>query len=300
MDWNGDGFQDALLGGYSGEVALFLGEAGGGFRAASYLTFGDGKRFVRTLRDRKKEKDGSHKTDAGAMIWCVDWDEDGDYDILSGWFFGGLFLNRNLGSNTDPKLSSTFEPIQAGGKDIAWGYQLQPCMVDWDGDGRKDVIYSSQVRAKSGRGSVSWCRNLSDSGEPRLGPPEVLVWSGPTSQIIAPELGLPREFSGSLAAVATDWDGDGDLDLIVSDYAATSFPLPDLGEGGDKRIKEVAAIMKKHSKPNAFAGVPLRDAMAVRRGVTQQRVKLAKSVRGTPRGRVWLLRRRSPSDGSGK
>tara|TARA_R110002094_G_scaffold60544_3_gene71172 strand:- start:102 stop:992 length:891 start_codon:yes stop_codon:yes gene_type:complete len=290
VDWNGDGHLDALLGGYAGDVMLFPGKAGGGFHGGSLLTFADGKRFIHTVG---KNKDGTTKEDAGAMIWCVDWDQDGDLDILSGWFYGGLFLSRNVGSSTNPKLSATFEAIQSDGKDIEWGYQLQPCMVDWDGDGRKDVIYSSQVTAKSGRGSVSWCRNLSDDGEPRLGPSEVLVWSGPPSQIIAPELGLEREFSGALAAVATDWDGDGKVDLIVSDLAWLSQPLPGLQDDGRKRLQEVAVLMKKQARPDAFAGMTDGESRGVQRELSRERNKVAKSVRrGTTRGRLWLVRRR--------
>lgn len=287
MDWNGDGHLDALVGGYGGDVTLFLGKDGGGFAAGSPLTFHDGEPFERRLNS-----DQAHgaKADAGAQIWCVDWDEDGDYDILSGWFFGGMFLTRNNGSKAEAKLSKTFETIQADGKDLKWGFQTQPCMADWDGDGRKDLIYSPRVIAKSGQSSVAWCRNLSESGEPRFGPSQVLVYSGPSSQMIIPELGFEREFGGSLAVVATDWDGDGAVDLVVGDVAALSQPKPDLGAEDRERAKDLAARMRLQTGAS-MANLSIKEVR--RQSLAGERRELVDFIsnRAASRGRVWLLRR---------
>ena len=238
MDWNGDGHLDALVGGYAGDVRLFLGKPKGGFQDGSLLTFGNGKPFIHAI-DQGEEKDP--KEDAGAMIWCFDWDEDGDLDLLSGWFYGGLFLNRNLGTKTEPKLSTKFEPLQAGEGNTDWGYQVQPTMADWDGDGRIDLVYSSLVMPKSGQGSVSWCRNLAKSGEPRFAAPKALVWNGLPTQAISEELGLERVMGGTLVAVPTDWDGDGDLDLIISDVVRPVQPKAGLSGEQKNRLKEVLA-----------------------------------------------------------
>ncbi len=272
---------------------LFLGKVGGGFKAGSHLLFEDGKPFVHLIEQGKGKEP---KEDAGAMIWCADWDQDGDLDLLSGWFYGGIFLNRNVGSKTEPKLSSKFEAVKAGDGHTTWGYQVQPCMVDWDGDGREDLIYSSQAMAKSGQGSVSWCQNVSASGDPKFAKPEVLVWSGLSTQVIAPELGLERVLGGCLAAVPTDWDGDGDLDLIISDTVRLLQPRAGLNPEELKRLKEISAEMKCGQ---AYVSVSDRERRELNRELRMEQKELTEAKLGeagstnATRGRLWLLRRQA-------
>ena len=287
MDWNGDGQQDALIGGYGGDVMLFLGKPTGGFADGQHLTFENGEPFIHLIEQGEGKEP---REDAGAMIWCVDWDQDGDLDVLSGWFYGGVFLNRNLGSKTEPKLSSKFEPIQAGDGNTEWGYQLQPCMADWDGDGRLDLLYSSLVIAKSGQGTVSWCRNLAESGEPRFAKPEALVWSGLGTQAISPELGQERVMGGSLVAVPTDWDGDGKIDLIVSDTVRMVQPRAELSAEEKERLKEVLVETKVGKE---YLALSLSDRRSMNRKLTKERNELTEAMPGKPkRGRLWLLRRK--------
>ncbi len=44
---------------------------------------------VRRYRN-SAEQGASPKYALSLDLQCADWDEDGDYDILSGWFFGGV------------------------------------------------------------------------------------------------------------------------------------------------------------------------------------------------------------------
>ena len=290
MDWNGDGHLDALVGGYAGDVRLFLGKPTGGFEDGTLLTFGNGTPFMHAI-DQGEGKEP--KIDAGAMIWCVDWDQDGDLDLLSGWFYGGLFLNRNLGSKTEPKLSTKFERLQITDGEIDWGYQVQPSMADWDGDGRLDLIYSSLVIAKSGQGSVSWCRNLAESGEPRFAAPEALVWSGLVTQAISPELGLERIMGGNLVAVPTDWDGDGDIDLLLSDTVRMVQPKAGLSAEKKNRLKEVLAQTKVGQD---YVALDNRERRSVNRALTKERIELTEDFPGRlKRGRMWLLLRKGKS-----
>jgi hypothetical protein len=286
VDWNGDGHLDALVGGYAGDVRVFPGKSTGGFGDGSLLTFGSGETFIHSI---EQGQGNDTKPDAGAMICCVDWDQDGDLDLLSGWFYGGLFLNRNLGSKIEPKLSSNFEVIQAGGKNIDWGYQLQPCMADWDGDGRMDLIYSSLAIAKSGQGSVSWCRNLAEAGEPRFAAPEVLVWTGLGTQVISAGLGLDRVIGGTLVAVPTDWDSDGDIDLIISDTVRPVQPKKGLSTEQKKRLKNV---MAETTVGEAYVALSNTERRNVNRELTKERNELTEAMPGkVKRGRLWLLRR---------
>jgi len=87
----------------------------------------------------------------------VDWDGDGLVDLVVGNSEGRLLYFRNIGSETAPAFAPAIA-LAAGGEEIQiqpgargslqgpaearWGY-LSPTVVDWNGDGRLDVVTSS-------------------------------------------------------------------------------------------------------------------------------------------------------------
>jgi hypothetical protein len=75
----------------------------------------------------------------GASPQVADWDEDGDWDLLSGESNGYITLFRNIGTETEPVLTNEGH-IQANGYDIDVGSLSVPVIDDWDEDGRKDLI----------------------------------------------------------------------------------------------------------------------------------------------------------------
>jgi hypothetical protein len=75
----------------------------------------------------------------GASPRAVDWDEDGDFDLVSGEYSGYVTLFRNIGTATNPSLTNAGR-IRANGFDIDVGNLSVPDINDWDEDGRKDLI----------------------------------------------------------------------------------------------------------------------------------------------------------------
>jgi hypothetical protein len=90
----------------------------------------------------------------------VDWDGDGNLDIVAGNSEGRLLFFKNHGTDKNPKFSFA-EEIESGGVPIllrpgynivqgpleaAWGY-LSPTVFDWNDDGLMDVVFSGS-RAK--------------------------------------------------------------------------------------------------------------------------------------------------------
>ena len=82
-------------------------------------------------------------------------------------------------------------------------------IIDWDGDGRLDLLIGSGPQQGSAFRSsyVMLCRNVGSNAEPVFARPEVLLFD---------EQGEPLEFwrhGAHMAAV--DWDGDGCWELLV-------------------------------------------------------------------------------------
>lgn len=93
------------------------------------------------------------------VLNSVDWDGDGITDIVTGNSEGKILFLRNHGSNAAPDFRAG-EPLAANGETIhvqqgyaalqgpdeaRWGY-ISPVVVDWNGDGRSDIL-ASDARA---------------------------------------------------------------------------------------------------------------------------------------------------------
>ncbi len=185
MDFDNDGKPDVLTGSYSpGELYLFRQQADGQFAAGE------------TLKDSKN----SPIKQTAAVPYAIDWDGDGDLDLLVGDIKGKVFLVPNEGTREKPGFGQAQE-LQAGGKSIQVPHgDAGPCVADWDGDGKADLLVGA------GNGSVLWHRNIGTKEKPQLEAPVKLVQ-------------LPK---GSIRVkiCVFDWNGDGRLDLLVGDFAS--------------------------------------------------------------------------------
>ena len=91
----------------------------------------------------------------------IDWDDDGDLDLLLGARSGGIFLRVNEGSATRPAYGIHSARVQAAGEDLEVpGGQAAVFTADWDLDGRWDLL------AGTGTGAVVWYRNVGEKYAP--------------------------------------------------------------------------------------------------------------------------------------
>ena len=154
MDLNGDGRSDVISGSFPGELYLFQRRSDGTFAAPNELKGRDGKAL---------------NVGSASHVFAVDWDNDGDLDLLVGNISGAVYLITNTG-NRKKHVFAKPEPLKAGGKLInVSGGDAGPHAADWDGDGKLDLIVGC------GDGSVRWYRNTSKNRVPALAAGKTLV-----------------------------------------------------------------------------------------------------------------------------
>lgn len=91
VDWDGDKDLDLVVGNFPGGFYLFTGEGNGRFAPKPVSLVADGKPL---------KVDGAHSDP-----FPIDWDKDGDVDLLSGSNSGGVYLAENTaGPGKTPEL----------------------------------------------------------------------------------------------------------------------------------------------------------------------------------------------------
>ena len=222
FDWDRDQFPDLIVGDEDGRVALVRNT---GKLSADQTPIFEEPRYFQQIADTLKC--GALATPVG-----VDWDEDGDEDILSGNTAGYIEFFENLSGPgvalpkwDRPKkllVDGTVFRVMAGPNgsiqgpaEAKWGYTTLS-VADWDRDGLKDIVLNSIL------GKVVWLKNIGQPGTPVLtGPKPIEVdWEPPQ-----PELawGWLKPKANELLTqwrttpVVYDFNQDGMMDLAMLD-----------------------------------------------------------------------------------
>ncbi len=209
MDWNDDGKKDLLSGDTRGQIWLYLntGTQEEPELAAGTRIEADGKPIVGIRKNRGEPLDPDAMIGIYSKIHFGDWNGDGLGDLLVGQTGPAghdVLFYKNIGTKNEPKFGKP-EPLELPGPGMS---RPSPYLVDWDLDGKLDVVFGTE------RPPLYFFRNVGTEQNPKLEP-------GKEINLVGEEFAL-----GCRCRIdVSDWNNDGKLDLLVGNFYSYKKPM---------------------------------------------------------------------------
>jgi hypothetical protein len=223
VDYDGDGDQDII----AGVDSWYQYGWDNAYDSEGFWTKGPLRGFVHLIENvdgkyifRGPLKNGENdiETYGAPNPSLMDYDGDGDLDLICGNFMDNLMWYRNIGTRTEPLYAG---PKVLGNENGYIRFHVQmivPVGVDFNQDGKPDVIVGDED------GRVAWIENTGkvfQNGMPIFKDP---VYFQQQSDDL--------KFGALATPVNVDWDGDGLDDLMVGNSAGNIAWIRNLGGSG--------------------------------------------------------------------
>lgn len=232
FDWDGDGDQDIVSGNTAGYIGFIENLSGPGVEQpkwAAPMRLEAGGSTIRIQAGPNGSIQGPCEAKWGyTTLNVADWDHDGLPDMVVNSIWGRVEWFRNIGTRTQPKLAAA-APIevqwpstppkpawnwwQPRGNELSTQWRTTPVIVDFNADGLHDLVMLDH------EGYLSLFQRQRRDGQ------LVLL---PGQRVFTDEQGKPLQLnagragkSGRRKLSATDWDGDGRLDLLLNSENVT-------------------------------------------------------------------------------
>lgn len=221
-DWDGDGDSDVLAGNAAGFIEFFEYHQGY-FKPVQRMHAG--AKEIRICAGELGSVQGPQEARWGYVCpEIADWDLDGDLDVLAGCVTGENLFYENRGSRTRPNLAPVeklhvdwgdTEPVYPRGMRytpqpgvLITQWRCRPVVVDWNGDGLPDYLTVDE------KGLLAcYLRYRRSDGTLGLKPAEYLFCDENGNPLCFCSHEKPGR-NGRIKFALSDWDQDGDLDII--------------------------------------------------------------------------------------
>ncbi|MEM7782879.1 MAG: VCBS repeat-containing protein [Planctomycetota bacterium] len=265
VDLDADGYQDMVMATFEG-TAFVLSGSEKGWSPPKHIKDKNGDN-VRISMYYDMEKDDYSSVDRSTdeyennpdhhmtSIALVDWDEDGDLDLLLGAYEGALYLCMNEGTQSKPIFSDKNQRVFAGDQQATIkGGLATPRIADWNGDGLFDILCGGA------EGGVYLYQNVGEKGKPKFDESKTLV-SVPLpdknaeddgdsgsyyESLFVPAVdGQPTRPGKSFHIEVVDYDKDGDLDLLVGAQSYFKPEKVELAKKDKEKLEKLRFEMAK-------------------------------------------------------